>query len=272
MNKSGIEWTEYTWNPIVGCTKCSPGCDNCYAERMACRLNQIFAANDDVDNWSAYSSVLKFDYSEDEAGKPIGWNNDVCLMHSRLNKPLRWKKPRRIFVCSMSDLFHESVPEEFIDKVFQTTLQCHQHTFQILTKRIKRAAKYQPCKLGWPKHIHLGVSVSTQAEADEKIPILLKIPAAVRFVSIEPMLEEIDLTGFKPWYGTFADNQKDGGIRWIIVGCESGPKRRPCKKEWIGSIVARCRAAEVPVFVKQVSVDGKIYKMPPQYPQEWPQC
>ncbi len=251
---SKIEWTGKTWNPVVGCSKCSPGCLNCYAERMANRLCWM--------GKSGYEIATNL-----ETGK---WTGHVTCMKSRLEIPLHWKKPCKIFVCSMSDLFHPKVPFEFIDKVRKIAWRCPQHTFQILTKRLKRLLEYSEEKNQgtgtWPKNVWLGVTVCTQAEADKKIPILLQIPAAIRFLSIEPLLEGIDINqnyydGF--WWGDM--------LHWVIVGCESGPKHRPCNIEWVQSIVEQCKAANVPVFVKQINIDGKVVKMPKAYPQELPE-
>ena len=262
--KTKIQWTEATWNPIVGCTKCSPGCLNCYAERMAYRL--------------ACMGIPYYDEVNDG-----NWTNDVITLPASLDKPLHWRKPRKVFVCSMSDLFHPKVPFEFIDKVMGAILQAPQHTYQALTKRPQRM-------LEWAKHyeqiyndfyhsrftftqfqkrIWLGVTVCTQKEADEKIPILLQIPAAVRFVSIEPMLEGIDFK--KIWCCDWDDYNSHGWLDWVIVGAESGPKRRECKYEWVDSVVAQCEAANVPCFVKQIhNQQGKLVKMPAEFPQEYP--
>ena len=308
---SKIEWTDEVLNPIAGCTKCSPGCLNCYAERMAIRLNGIFAAKGDDDNWAKMSNVLKWDYSKPELyefGKATGWNEEVELFTNRLDKPLHWRKPRRIFICSMSDLFHPKVPFEFIDEVFATIALCPQHTGLILTKRIERMKEYftKERMINWKDgtsniineglfplaNVQLGVSMSNQAEADEKIPILLQIPAAVRWLSIEPLLGEIDLTrigGDKFGWGRMdilnglrymrANALEEGSewetkpcdkVDWVVVGCESGPKRRGCNIRWVRSIVDQCKAASVPCFVKQINKEGKVVKMPKGFPQEYP--
>lgn len=258
-----IEWTEETWNPVTGCTKCSPGCDNCYAETIAKRF------------WG---------------DQPF---SDVQCHEDRLNKPLHWRNPRKIFVCSMSDLFHPKVPFEFVDKVFDTIEQCPQHICQILTKRPEPMLEYfqkyeSDIEAGISEfcigdNVWLGVSISTQKE-DEKIPILLQIPAAVRFVSLEPMLEDIvnphflfgwqclacGGTNWRELHGQrWCDdcgNEMPPALDWLIIGCESGPKRRPCKLEWVKSLVEQCKAASVPVFVKQLSINGKVS----HNPEEWP--
>jgi len=170
-------------------------------------------------------------------GRPV-FNGTVKLMTERLSQPLRWKKPRRVFVDSMSDLFHPDVPVGFLDRVFAVMADTPRHTFQILTKRPARMKRYlaydQP-----PKNVWLGTSVEDQTTADERIPHLVQTPAAVRFLSCEPLLGTVDVTG-GPW------------LDWVIVGGESGPRARPCNVEWIREIVRQCREAGVPCFVKQL--------------------
>ncbi len=250
-DKTKIQWTQATWNPIAGCTKCSPGCDNCYAERMAGRL-----ANMDSDK---YTRVVKPQL------KPCGplwqgkWNNKIYCDEKSLDIPLHWRKPRMVFVNSMSDTFHEKVPFEFIVNIHNVAYEVEQHTYQVLTKRIDRALEYyqwlEKSKYNIPTlpNLWLGVTVCTQKEADEKIPILLQIPAAVRFVSIEPMLEEIRLK--QSWLLGY---DFSGGLRiekprldQIILGGESGPKARPMHPDWARSIRDQCVAAGVPFFFKQ---------------------
>ncbi len=258
MADTKIEWAKKVWNPIAGCTKCSPGCENCYAERMAIRQVAMGCARggDNTATWVAYSDAIN-----PKTGK---WSGDIALRDDQLDIPLHWHQPSRIFVCSMSDLFHEKVPPEFIGKVIMKADACPQHTFLILTKRIKRAADYcrehiLPVWTGMnklPKNIHFGVSISTYLEM-WKADVLEEIPAAIRYVSLEPLLEYVPL--------------KIGKLDWVIVGCESGPKRRPCKIEWIESIVEQCQSANVPVFVKQINVNGKVVKMPKEFPQELPE-
>ncbi|MBN2591611.1 MAG: phage Gp37/Gp68 family protein [Sedimentisphaerales bacterium] len=255
-DNSKIEWTNASWSPVVGCTKCSPGCLNCYAERMAKRLKAMGQRN--------YRNGFEV----------------TCHPHV-LDMPLKWKKPRMIFVCSMSDLFHPKVPFEFIDKVMAVITLCPQHTFQVLTKRIDRMLEYFNLRSKsanyWKKavplgrtlewrgfslvpfplpNLWLGVSICT-SEEKRNIEILKQISAAVRFVSFEPLLCDM------------GDINLDG-INWVIVGGESGPKKRECKLEWVQSIVDQCKTVNVPVFVKQIHVDGKLYKMPPYFPQEYP--
>ncbi|KKN73191.1 hypothetical protein LCGC14_0403640 [marine sediment metagenome] len=266
---SKIEWTESTWNPVVGCTKVSPGCDNCYAERMANRVRGMmyFQSTDkSMATWEKYDEVLTMD------GK---WNGHVFCDESALEIPLHWRKPRMIFSDSMGDMFHKSVPFEFIDKVMGIIVNCPQHTFQILTKRAKRMWEYFDGLFQDYRHssgvfdldaagkitdilpllnLWLGVTAENQEQADKRIPILLQIPAAVRFVSIEPMLGAVDLSLFgtvpKSWgvgYCHIADL-----LDWVIVGGESGPGARYCPVDNIRDVVKQCKAAGVPVFVKQM--------------------
>ena len=268
-----IEWTDETWNPVVGCTKVSEGCQNCYAERMMYRQVCMGAArheknpDSNEDTWEAYSSVMDEDTHK--------WNGSVALRPEILDQPLHWHNPRQIFVCSMSDLFHESVPFEFIEKVLRVIEQCEQHTFQILTKRPEIAYDFfggtSGAGLSAPplKNVWLGVTCENQKCADERIPILLQIPAAHRFVSLEPLLGEVDLNKreliCKIWrkgltIGTYLD--------WVIIGCESGPKRRPCKLEWVRNIAQQGKAAGVPVFVKQLNINGKVSHDPSEWPED----
>ena len=262
---TAIQWTDETWNPTTGCTRVSEGCRHCYIERTPpFRMH----------------------------GRKLG--DPVQLHPDRLDQPLRWTKAHRIFVNSMSDLFHEDVPDEFIDRVFAVMLCSPRHTFQILTKRPQRMLDYMMTDNGFgragfiwnaaykvkgiyvPKgkmpppfpypHVHLGVSVEDQATADERIPILLQTPAAVRFVSAEPLLGPVDI---KPYIGTHfcgspCSDYIDGhrcdcmndiplpSLDWVIAGGESGPGARACDVAWIRSIVQQCKAAGVPIFVKQL--------------------
>ena len=230
--KSAIEWTDSTWNPVTGCTKVSPGCANCYAERISKRF--------------------KRDFSE------------IRVHPDRLAEPLRWRKPRRVFVNSMSDLFHEDIHAGNIYDIFVTMSQAFPHTFQILTKRptrMKRLVEYFAASSRWYKwplpNVWLGVSVEDQKRADERIPLLLQTPAAVRFVSCEPLLGPIHIPGLHacPQECTEKDGFHPGplpGLDWVIVGGESGPNARPMDLAWAGSIVAQCKAAGVPCFVKQL--------------------
>lgn len=259
---SKIAWTDKTWNPVVGCTKVSPGCKNCYAERMAHRLAHM--------GKEGYASVTH---------KEGGWNGRIYhLFNNRLDKPLHWKKARKIFLCSMGDLFHESVPFEFICKIMTIIGKTRHHTYQILTKRPERVVELCRWILGgteqisiapWLPNIWLGVTAENQEMADKRIPTLLQIPAAVRFVSVEPMLGPVNLNetsvgniiGPCDECGKFKGNcdccMGIPSLDWVIIGCESGPKRRPCDPDWMIDLVGQCKAAGVASYVKQVNVGGK---------------
>lgn len=251
-----IRWTNATWNPVTGCTKVSAGCKNCYAERVFPRayagqtVTEVTGHPDSPDGALYVMRPRRF--------------TDVRTHPERLDRPLHWRKPRRVFVNSMSDLFHEDVPDEFIDRVFQTMWQATQHTFQVLTKRPDRMRDYASALVGtWlpggpPPNVWLGVSVEDQATADERIPILLDTPAATRFVSYEPALGPIDFTPFPArWEAVVAGSRiceprRVTGIDWIIVGGESGPEARPMHPEWMRSTIRQGRDAGVPVFCKQL--------------------
>jgi protein gp37 len=208
---SHIEWTEATWNPVTGCTKVSAGCKNCYAERLASRLQAM--------------------------GNPRYKNGfRITLHHDLIDLPKRWKMPRLIFVNSMSDLFHPNVPLEFIQEVFATMAECSQHTFQILTKRSERLRSVA-AQIDWPPNVWMGVSVE-DSRVLSRVDDLRKVPAAIRFLSCEPLigsLAGIDLTN----------------IHWVIVGGESGPYSRPMQTEWVREIFRACRKQNVPFFFKQ---------------------
>jgi protein gp37 len=241
MSKTKIQWTNETWNVTTGCSKISEGCKNCYAETMHKRLNAM--------------GVEKYK-------EPF---NKICFHREELKKPSEWKNPRMVFVNSMSDLFHEDVPDRLIKAVIEE-MCCYDspHTFQVLTKRPERMKEsLSPFNTIYIDNIWFGVTTENQKEADHRIPILLRTPAKVRFASVEPMLEKIDLLfDLMP--------HRDNGnppIDWVIVGCESGAKRRPCKIEWIEDIVDQCKKANVPVFVKQISINGKVIKDIEQFPK-----
>jgi len=241
MKTTKIEWTDKTWNPITGCSKISSGCVNCYAEMMANRLCAM--------------GVSKYQ------------NSFVPTMHeSALGEPLRWKRPHTIFVCSMADLFHDSVPNEFIDKVIDVIRKAEHHRFQILTKRSQRMADYFSC-VDIPDNVWLGVTVEESTEKN-RVDALRSLPATIRFLSCEPLLDDlgkIDLTD----------------IDWIIVGGESGVKARPMKPDWVRSILQQAEEQGTAFFFKQwgtwgadgikrnkkangKALDGKIIQMMPQ--------
>lgn len=210
---SKIEWTEQTWNPVTGCTKISPGCKYCYAEVMAKRLQAMGAPG--------YENGFR----------------QITLMHERLGQPIARKKPTVYFVNSMSDLFHEEVPFEFIDKVFNTIRLTPQHAYQILTKRAERMNEYFQTRFV-PDNAWLGVSVEDRKYGLARIPYLQAINAKTRFLSIEPLLEDL---------GRFSLR----GIRWVIVGGESGSKARPMEESWVLKIRDRCERSDIDFFFKQ---------------------
>lgn len=208
---SSIEWTESTWNPLTGCTKISPGCKHCYAERMAKRLQAMGQPN--------YARGFQ-----------------LTLHENALEKPLEWKKPQVIFVNSMSDLFHKDVPVEFILEVFDVMRRAHWHTFQVLTKRAERLEEINP-QIDWPANVWMGVSIETQ-DYVYRIDHLRRTNAKVKFLSLEPLLGPLENLNLR-------------GINWAIVGGESGPGARPVMQEWVTSIRDQCLAAKVPFFFKQ---------------------
>lgn len=250
---TNISWTDATWSPVTGCTPVSEGCANCYAARYAKRHLGDFAPGP----WQVISAKDKY--------RELRMFSEVRCHPDRLEVPLHWKTPRRIFVCSMGDLFHEQVSAQFQEQVFRTMISAPQHTFQILTKRpevmLRRVPIIMNRILGFPeswtmpKNIWLGVTAENQARADERIPLLLKTPAAVRFVSIEPMLGPINLFGdgsdAQDWTCNGPDC-KQACINWIICGGESGPGARPMKIEWARSLREQCQAAGVPFHLKQL--------------------
>lgn len=258
MPKTKIEWTEYSWNPVTGCTPISEGCQNCYAKRMANRLRG------------------RCGYPADEPFK-------VTLHPERLEEPLKWRNPRRVFVCSMGDLFHEDVPFEYITQVFDVMCSCSfdamcsmelGHTFMVLTKRPERIEKWlcwmreswsedSPTNVTleveghFGKGIWFGVTAENQQRADERIPILLQVPATVRFVSVEPMLGPVDLAGYfndcrcgKCDYCNEVAAHPTSRVDWVICGGETGPGARPIHPEWVRNLRDQCQAAGVPYFFK----------------------
>lgn len=239
MGVTTIQWTDRTWNPVTGCTKVSEGCRHCYAEKVADRF------------WKD----RKF--------------TDVRCHPDRIDQPLKWRKPSRVFVNSMADLFHESVPFEFIDKVFAVMALTPQHTYQILTKRPERMREYLAERLPTTRwmdyarsyrpeipteafntkplpNVWLGVSVENQEYADQRIPLLLRTPAAVRFISYEPALGPIDIE--PELMGATSCGRPD----WVIIGGESGHGARPFNVQWARDVIRQCRAAGVACFVKQM--------------------
>jgi protein gp37 len=234
LNKNGgvgISWTDYTWNPVTGCTKISPGCKNCYAASLTKRFEK---------EWGLFSKITEH--------------------KDRLDEPMKHRKPAKIFVCSMSDLFHKDISDSFLDEVFNVMADCKQHIFQILTKRSERMKEYLTGK-EILANIWFGVSAENQGRADERIPLLLKVPARVRFISVEPQLQYIDLSRYL--------NQLD----WVIVGGESGRGARGFDLNWARAIKEQCETANVPFFFKQTggrpnidTLDGVEYK---NFPKEF---
>lgn len=307
---SNIEWTEKTWNPVTGCTRVSPGCDHCYAVTMTHRLEGMERARRPRNGTEEGRKVKPGEkYVGLTVLNPRGdrhFNGVVRCHEDSLLIPMRWKKPRLIFVNSMGDLFHKDVPFEFIDRVFAVMALCPHHTFQVLTKRPERMAEYfdendglsTPFRVWhqkqllqgspedhnnaydgsshpWPlPNVWLGTSVEDQTRADERIPHLMKCPAAVRFLSCEPLLGPLDLSAyFGGAYvglpGDVVHENYNFGIDWVIVGGESGPGARPCNVAWIRSIVQQCKAAGVPCFVKQLG-SHVLDRFDRSDPEEWP--
>ena len=235
MSKSKIEWTESTWNPVSGCTKLSKGCENCYAEKMAKRL---------------------------QAMGTRGYENgfEVTLHPYALEKPLKLKKPQVIFVNSMSDIFHEKIPDEFIMKIFDVMNRAHWHTFQVLTKRPKRLRSIAH-KLNWTDNIWMGVTVEANDYVD-RVDFLRECDAHVKFLSLEPLIDSVDKLDYT-------------GIDWVIVGGESGYGARVIKKEWVLEIKSSCEKYDIPFFFKQWGgvnkkksgrlLDGKTYDQMPEF-------
>ena len=235
--KSSIEWTESTWNPLTGCTKISPGCKHCYAERMAKRLHAM--------------------------GQPNYANGFKLTLHPQaLEIPLGWKKPQMIFVNSMSDLFHKDVPVDFVQQVFDVMRRADWHTFQVLTKRAERLLELDP-QIEWPSNVWMGVSVENQ-DYKYRIDLLRQTQARIKFLSLEPLLGPLSRLNLE-------------GINWVIVGGESGPGARPLLEEWVIDIRDQCKAKRVPFFFKQWGgvqkkragrlLQGEIYSQMPE--QDW---
>ena len=268
-----IEWCDASWNPIRGCSMAkgseTGGCLNCYAARMCAR---------GLPGLNSPTTGEPFAVMRDSGPR---WTGKVELIESALELPLHWRKPRRIFVNSMSDLFHESLPNEAIDRVFAVMALCPQHTFQVLTKRPERMVAYLT---GGPwghieqrasetigtrreipvehlplAHVHFGISCENQETADARIPLLLQTPAAVRFLSLEPLLSPVDLSKWHNTVSGIGDSSSEilVGIHQVIVGGESGPGARPMHPDWVRSIIQQCKAARVAVFVKQICARGR---------------
>lgn len=215
-NNSKIEWTDATWNPVRGCSKVSPGCLHCYAETFAERFRGV-------------------------PGHPFELGFDLRLVPEKLGEPIRWSKPKKIFVNSMSDLFHEEVPDEYIEKVSRVMLAANWHTYQILTKRADRMMQLLQGKLrqaAASPHIWWGVSVENRIHGLPRVERLRKSKPAVAFLSVEPLLEDLGRLDLR-------------GIHWVIVGGESGPGARPIEASWVRKVHAECQRQEIPFFFKQ---------------------
>lgn len=210
-DRSAIEWTEATWNPVTGCSKVSPGCAHCYAETFAERWRGV-------------------------PGHPYEQGFDLKLWPERLDQPLRWKRPRTIFVNSMSDLFHEEIPDEFVEDVFRVMGEADWHVFQILTKRHQRLLDLGR-NLDWPPNVWMGVSIENRRFV-HRADYLREVPAAIRFISAEPLLGPLE-------------GLELGGIDWLIAGGESGPGHRPVREEWLCDLRDRCLESDIAFFFKQ---------------------
>lgn len=255
-DNTAIEWADATWNPTVGCSIVSPGCTHCYAMRFAHRLGQNPTANG---RYAGLTQVVN--------GHPV-WNGTVRLNEGVLDQPLRWKRPRRIFVNSMSDLFHPSLPFPTIKRVVDVAIDAPHHTYLILTKRADVMLEFsrwwcmQKTEPRLPANVWLGVSVEDQARADERVPLLLETPAAVRFLSCEPLLELVRLRPEWLWHDV-AHATDQGAAQWrrhhlgklhlVIAGGESGPGFRPMQELWPVALMHQCRAAGVAFFLKQMA-------------------
>ncbi len=269
MAKTTIAWTDYSWPVIPGCQHVSPGCLNCYAEQLAATRLKNLPAYKDLAVW--------------RDGR-AHWTGESRLNVAELAKPLRWRKPRRIFVCQTGDLFYERNSNEDIAAVVGVMAACPQHFFQVLTKRPERALEWfqwvqaridgaewecqfqsggyifdddweqMPFAKSWPlPNVAIGVTAEDQQRADKRLPLLVRIPAVLRFLSVEPMLGPIDLelpsTHCPPLYDLYHQ---------VIIGCESGPKRRTCSLDFVGDLVRQCYDAGIPAFVKQLNLDGTV--------------
>lgn len=262
MAETSIEWTDRVWNFLAGCSLASPGCTNCYAQKQAARIARM---NPGLEHYQGLTQPSK-------AG-PV-WTGKIGFAEHKLTEPLKVKKPARWFVNSMSDLFHEDVPDEVIDRAFAVMALAPQHVFQVLTKRSKRMREYMTrggptlqqmaevpqigrgimtANTDWPlPNVWLGVSVEDQKRADERIPDLLATPAAVRWISAEPLLGPVDVRPYMPnklWNDIPSWKQPE--LDWVVVGGESGPNARPMHPDWARSLRDQCAHADVPFFFKQ---------------------
>jgi protein gp37 len=243
MSTTSIEWTETTWNPVTGCDRISPGCDHCYALTLAKRLKAMGSEK----------------YQADGDPRTSGPGFAVTTHPGSLDEPRRWRRPRMVFVNSMSDLFHARVPEDFIRQVFAVMAETPQHTYQVLTKRSRRLQRVAE-RLSWPDNVWMGVSVE-DADALPRVDDLRQVPARVRFLSCEPLIGPLNGLNL-------------AGIHWVIAGGESGPRHRPMRPEWVADIREACSEADVPFFFKQWggrtpkaggrSIEGRTYSEMPE--------
>ena len=251
-----IEWTDRTWNPLAGCSQVSEGCRNCYAMGQAHRFDGQSVGYDGTTKRVGGRTVLRKQRHLPDGimgeRKTVGartvWTGQVNLLYERLREPLHWRKPCRVFVNSMSDLFHEEVPDSYIDSVFATMEQAHWHQYQVLTKRSQRMRDYVTARYkgaAAPAHIWLGVSAEDQATFNARVHNLRRTPAIVQLVSLEPLLETVQT---QVW--TLR------GFNWVIVGAESGPGARPMHPDWARMVRDYCKAAGVAFFMKQLSGPG----------------
>lgn len=245
--RTGIAWTDRTWNPWQGCTRVSTGCARCYMAREKTSYGQ--------DPWTVVRSRPQTVHA------PLRWERELAAAG----------RTERVFVCSWSDFFHEAA-DSWRAEAWEIIRRCEHLVFQIPTKRHERILSCLPSGWGegWP-HVWLGASAEDQAALDSRIPELLQVPAALRWLSLEPLLGQVDLV---PWLDGVQISDRPGGVEyapsldWVVVGCESGPQRRPCSLEWVRSVVEQCRAAEVPCFVKQLDLGGRVSHDPSEWPED----
>ena len=267
MAESQIEWTEATWNPLRGCSRISRGCGlpgakfGCYAETIAARFSRPGLP------FHGFARMTK-------AGPR--WTGKIALIPEKLDEPIRWREPRRIFVNSMSDLFHERVKLEMVQAVFDVIWKAERHTYQILTKRAQRMMELMrqvrfPSGALWMGHpepnVWLGVSVEDQAAAELRVPYLLDTPTAVRFLSVEPLYERVRLS---KWLAKGPEGPgRAPGINWVIVGCQSGHSAAPMDLDWARDIRDQCQEAGVAFFLKQAVVNGRVESLPMLDGRRW---
>ena len=282
--KSGISYCDRTWEPVVGCTRQSPGCDRCWSLALAWR----FSHNPNAKMQATYGGLTR---RARVTGEPE-WSGVVRCLPERLDEPLTWRTPQRVFVVSQADLFHEAVPFDFIERVFAVMWACKMHTFLLLTKRPQRMlefyAHYQKTQrifVLWPlPNVWVGVTVEDQTRADERIPLLLQVPAAVRWVSVEPMLGPVDLSGYLHPSSHLTDglwhddcpaclrrrvHGGTGALDWAVCGCESGPGARLMDASWAYSLWTQVHDAGLPFWFKQAMVDGKLDHQPTILGRTW---